>query len=318
MRACGGKFTAASRGKPFLIWICGLLILSALACDEAHAQALEPRAYANTPVGMNFLIASYLYSEGGILSDPSVALENASISLNGPVFAYARGLDLWGRSGKFDMILPYACVSGSAEFEGQPKSRDICGAADPSFRLSMNLTGAPALSLKEFAAYEQDFIFGASLQVAAPLGQYDPNKLVNLGTNRWYINPEIGISQAVGPVTLELTTGVTFFTRNDDFFGGHKKDQDPIYSTQGHLTYNFSRKVWGALNGTYYRGGATTVDGNKGDDLQSNTRFGATLSVLVNRYNSLKLYGSSGVATRTGTDFDTAGLAWLYRWGGGL
>jgi hypothetical protein len=318
MRGCAGKLFVPSRCKHFLIWICGLLVLSAFAPNEVHAQALEPRAYVNIPVGLNFLVASYIYSDGGILTDPSVSLENASIKVHGPVLAYARGLALWGKSGKFDMILPYACASGSAEFQGQPKSRDICGLADPSFRLSINLSGAPALSLKEFADYEQDFIVGVSLQVAPPLGQYDPDKLINIGTNRWYINPEIGISQVFGPMTLELTTGVTFYTSNDDFFGGNKKDLDPIYSTQGHLIYNFSHTVWGALNGTFYRGGASTVDGIKGDDLQRNTRLGATLSVLVNRYHSLKLYSSTGVATRTGTDFDTVGFGWRYRWGAGL
>jgi hypothetical protein len=39
----------------FLSWIIGALAL-ATASVEAHAQDLEPRAYANTPVGLNFLI----------------------------------------------------------------------------------------------------------------------------------------------------------------------------------------------------------------------------------------------------------------------
>jgi len=38
----------------------------------------------------------------------------------------------------------------------------------------------------------------------------------------------------------------------------------------------------------------------------------------VNRHNSIKLYASTGVSIRTGTDFDTIGIAWQNRWGGGL
>ena len=38
---------------------------------------------------------------------------------------------------------------------------------------------------KEFADYKQDVIVGASLQVSAPLGQYDDSRLINIGTNRW-------------------------------------------------------------------------------------------------------------------------------------
>jgi len=39
--------------------------------------------------------------------------------------------------------------------------------------------------MKEFVEYRQDLILGASVYVWAPWGQYDPGKLVNLGTNRW-------------------------------------------------------------------------------------------------------------------------------------
>ena len=35
--------------------------------------------------------------------------------------------------------------------------------ANSAFRLSVNLYGAPALTLKEFAGCEQDLIIGASL-----------------------------------------------------------------------------------------------------------------------------------------------------------
>ena len=40
---------------------------------------------------------------------------------------------------------------------------------------------------------------GASLLVAAPTGQYYPNKLINLGTNRWAAKPEVALSYPLGP-----------------------------------------------------------------------------------------------------------------------
>jgi hypothetical protein len=52
------------------------------------------------------------------------------------------------------------------------------------------------MQLKEFAAYHQRTNIGASVVVSAPLGQYDPAKLVNVGTNRWAFKPEVGISHA--------------------------------------------------------------------------------------------------------------------------
>ena len=97
----------------------------------------------------------------------------------------------------------------------------MAGLLDPRFRVSVNLIGAPALSVKDFANYRQDLIVGVSLQVSAPVGQYDNSKLLNLGNNRWSFRPELGISKAVGPWTFELAPSVTFFTDNTDFFGGN-------------------------------------------------------------------------------------------------
>ena len=151
-----------------------------------------------------------------------------------------------------------------------------------------------------------------------PLGQYDSDKLVNLGTNRWSVKPEIGISKVWGPLTLEAAAGVTFYTTNDDFFGGKRREQEPLYSIQGHLIYNSGAGVWGGVNGTYYTGGRTTTDGVQDDNFQGNTRLGLTFSLPVNRHNSIKFYASTGVSTRTGSDFDAAGIAWQYRWSVGF
>jgi len=297
-----------------------LMGVAALVFAASHACAaeLEPRAYVNTPVGLNFLIAGYAYSEGGLSTDASSPIKDAQLQIHTEVLAYARTLDVWGKSGKFDVILPYSQLSGTAMVDGQPRERQVSGLNDPRFRFSVNFYGAPALSMQEFANYRQDILIGASVQVSAPVGQYDSSKLVNLGTNRWFIKPDIGISKALGPLTLELSAGVIFFTKNDDYFGGNTLEQDPVYSTQAHVTYDFGRGVWGALDGTYDYGGRTTVNGVRGDDVQGNSRLGATLVLPVDRNNSIKLYASTGVSTRTGSDYNLGGIAWQYRWGDGL
>jgi hypothetical protein len=38
----------------------------------------------------------------------------------------------------------------------------------------------------------------------------------------------------------------------------------------------------------------------------------------VDALNSIKVYASSGVSSRTGNSYDLIGIAWQYRWGGGL
>lgn len=288
------------------------------AVTQADAGEIEPRAYVNTPVGVNFLLAGYAYTDGGLATPGSSPIKDAELTMHSGLLAYARSLDVWGKSGKFDVIMAYSDLSGTAQVAGEQRERNVSGLIDPRFRFSVNLYGAPALSLQEFATYQQDILIGASVQVSAPLGQYDKERLVNLGNNRWYVKPDIGISKAWGDVTLELSGGVFFFTDNEDYFGGKKLEQDPLYTAQLHATYNIGKGIWAALSGTFDHGGRTTVDGVENNDMQNNSRIGATLALPVNRNNSLKLYASTSMHTRIGNDFDLYGVVWQYRWGGGL
>ena len=265
---------------------------------------------------MNFLIAGYAYTRGG-LEFESLPLTNVSFHTSNVILAYARSIDVVGMSGKFDVVVPYTWLSGSADYLGQPVQRVVCGPSDPLFRISVNFYGAPALSLKDFAGYRQDLIVGASLQVSAPLGQYDGTRLVNIGTHRWSFKPEVGVSKALGPWTLEAQGAATFYTDNHDFFGGDARAQKPLYSIQSHAIYAFESGVWTSLDGTYFAGGRSTLNGQLANDLESNWRVGGTLAIPVDRRNSVKLYASRGVSARTGNDFDLFGVAWQYRWGGG-
>jgi hypothetical protein len=292
----------------------GYLIIAA----AAQAQDIEPRAYSNAPVGVNFLIAGYAHTQGGLAFDSALPVTNPDLDTSSAVLAYARTLDLWGLSGKLDAIVPYTWMSGSAQYRGEPVDRVVNGFADPRLRLSVNLYGAPALSLQEFRGYQQDLIVGGSLQVSAPWGQYDDTRLVNIGTNRWFFKPELGVSKALGPWTLEFALGATLFTDNDDFFGGNKRSQDPLYSAQGHVIYSFPSGIWGSLDATYFTGGRTELNGTGNDDLQENWRLGGTLAFPLDARNSIKLFASSGVSARTGNNYDLLGIAWQYRWGGGL
>jgi hypothetical protein len=300
---------------PGIAWcLCASSIGSAVG-----AQELEPRAYTNAPIGLNFLLAGATESTGAVLFDPSIALDNAHIRTDGPVIGYARSLRVGEMSSKIDFGISHVCISGSADFEGQRVSGQRCGLSDSRLRWSVNFYGAPAMSLKEFSGYRQNLVVGASLQIGIPTGDYDASKLINVGANRWTAKPEIGLSKVLGQRwSVDLALAGTFFETNDDYYGGRTRAQDPIYSFQAHAVRAFPKGAWIAVDGTRYRGGRTVTDGFADQNLQSNGRVGLTVALPINRHQSLKLYYSTGVVTRTGTDFDTVGGAWQYRWGGGF
>jgi len=291
-----------------------------LSAASVSGQALEPRLYSNVPTKLNFVALGYGFTKGDVLVDPSVPIEDANLNIHMPIFAYVRSLNIAGRSGKFDIVVPFAWLSGSGRFAGETELiyREVSGFGDPSFRFTINLYGAPALRLKEFMQYRQKSIVGLSFQVLPPLGQYDPSKLVNIGTNRWTFKPEIGFSRALGRIILEASAAAAFYTTNKNFWGGNIRKQNPIIALQGHGIYTFKSGVWTALDLTYYTGGRTTVNDVLKDDLQTNWRAGLTLALPINRRNSVKLFASIGLLTRIGNAFNIFGAAWQYRWGGGV
>ncbi len=293
-----------------------LVAAALLAAATAEAQELEPRAYTNTPVGMNFLVLGYAYTKGNVALDTSAPIEDGNITVHNAFLAYVRSLDVWGRSGKLQLVLPYAWLSGSTKVAGQPVATEIDGLGDPLVKFSLLLYGGPALSFKEFESYTPDLIVGASLALTAPLGQYDSNRLVNIGTNRWSFKPEIGIAKTWGPVTLELAPSATFYTDNDDFLG-KELQRDPLFAVQGHVVYHTRFGLWAAVDATYYGGGRKTLGGVEGDPLQD-VRVGGTLAIPIDRHNSVKLSASTGAYARAGGNYTTAAIAWQFRWGGGL
>lgn len=182
----------------------------------------------------------------------------------------------------------------------------------------MNFIGAPALNASEFGSYRQDWIVGGSLRLGLPLGQYDNTRLINIGANRWSIRPELGVSKAIGKWTIELAPGVAVYSDNDDFFGGNRRAQDPLYGLQSHFCYHFRPGFWAAFDAAWFSGGQSEVNGIRKEDRAEGARLGLTLAVPVNKHHSLKLYAVTGFNARWGRDFEALGLAWQYRWGGGL
>ncbi|QIK95097.1 transporter [Sphingomonas sp. HDW15A] len=190
--------------------------------------------------------------------------------------------------------------------------------SDPLGRLTILLYGAPAMSPAEFREYRQGLLLGASVQLSIPIGQYDGDRLLNLGGNRWTIKPELGASQTWGRWTFEGALGATFYTANNDFFGGHVRKQKPIYSAQGHVIYNLKPGMWLAANLSWFAGGKTSIDGVSDDNLQENWRTGVIFAFPIDRHFSAKANASTGVSTRTGNNFDLFGIALQYRWGAGI
>src|SRR5262249_10485649 len=102
-------------------WALAVLVAAFILIPDrsVHAQALEPRSYTNTPVGINFLLLGYGHTEGDVGFDAALPVADTRVRIDAGLIGYSRSLDVRGLSGKFLVVLPFAEASGSAKVKGQ-------------------------------------------------------------------------------------------------------------------------------------------------------------------------------------------------------
>lgn len=286
-----------------------------LTCGVA-AQELVPRAYWPAPKGTQLLVFGYQYTTGDFLTDPTLPVTGVDSDLNYAQVSYQYTLSLFGRTSNFQFNLPYTWGTTRGLLEGEPRRRELSGMGDARMLLSINLLGAPTLDRAAFQALRADpkTIVGFSVLVQPPTGSYDPDKVINEGTNRWAVKPAFGLIWPVYPTWLiEVDVGAWFFGDNDEFLGT-TREQDPILSTEFHLVKRIKPGFWASLDLNYYVGGRTTVSGVVRADLQRNSRLGATVVIPFKRRHAVRLGYSTGLVTESGGDFDTISLNYAFAW----
>lgn len=281
------------------------------------SQEMQPRAYLPSPIGVGFSGISYSYNGGGLLFDPSLPVEDATVRAHIPAISLGGSFATFGRSSQALAVLPYVVADLKGKLAGTEEYRYRSGLADTTLRYAINLYGAPAMRRKEFAAFRPKTIVGVSLTASAPASQYDPVRLINPGTNRWAFKPEVGVSRTLGHWTLEGAAGVWLYTKNKQFNGTQVRTQRPLWSTQAHLVRVFRRRHWMAFDFTYFQGGAAEVDGRPATTYQANTRMGATYGYLLSRRQAIRFSWFSGVTTRIGSNITSIGLAYQFLWSEG-
>jgi hypothetical protein len=303
--------------KYFIYRKLATIITLVLFSQLAAGQALEPRRWSHLPVGVNFVGVGYVYSAADILLDPALELEDVSADMHTTLLSYVRALDVWGKSGRVDIVVPYTVGRWEGILEGSPASTRRSGFNDPRVRFAVNLLGSPAQSMAEFKQYKVDTIVGAALEVTVPIGEYSQDKLINLGGNRWVFRPQLGIVHNRNKWTAELTTSAWLYADNDEFFGGTTRKQDPLYAVQGHLIYTFRPGLWTSLSAAYGGGARSTIDGVEKDDQIGKSIMALSLGIPINPRNGIKLaYLHSETTKDTGDDYDRFLLAYSMMWGG--
>jgi hypothetical protein len=310
-------FFADSRGQLRALIFSLLLIL--LSTGTALCQDLVPRRWSHLPIDANFAGARYAYTTADIGLDPVLRLQDVEMDMHTVGFGYLRTFELLEKSARVELKLPLQDAYWTGVIDGKPASTHRRGMADPVLRLAVNLLGAPPLKGKEFAKHRasinQETILGAGMVVHVPLGQYDEKKLLNLGTNRFTIRPQLGFLHQYCNWTAELTGSVWFYTDNDSFLGGHRYEQDPEFTVQAHLIYTFHPVLWASISGGLGYGAESTIDHVPKENKQRNVAWSLGLGYTLTRQLGLRFdYVRIHDRSDTGADSHTLNTGITYFW----
>ena len=296
-----------------------LLILQWTLVGGAMAQDLEPRRWSHLPTGLNVIGIGTGWTDGDILFDPVLLIEDATFDLYPLGVAYIRSFGLFGRSARIDVLAPYSSGRWRGLLDGEFTQVQRRGFTDPRVRFSINLWGAPALAGQEFIQYKRDHpvttTVGAGLAIQVPLGEYSQERLINLGQNRWVVRPQLGVLHQRNKWQFELTGSVFFYQTNEEFWQGTELKQDPTWFVQGHAIYSFKPGWWASFSGGYAYGGKAYVN----DVLKSNVRaryIALSFGLPITARQSIKFtYLTSDTHVASGNSTDALLMAWSINWG---
>lgn len=285
------------------------------------AQDLAPRAYVITPTHSNAVTLTYAFYSGN-LDVGNLPITDAAARASIPVVSFFHSMNFLGRSANVAVSLPYGVGNFRGSVLGTETNVYRSGLLDSACRFSVNIRGGPAMTVEQYSGWTQKTIVGASLRMVAPTGQYDSTRLINWGNNRWALKPEVGLSRRWGHWIVDGYGGAWFFTTNPAFFsknqfnpGTFEQKQSAIVSLEGHISYDVRPRFWASLDGNFWRGGRSSLNGVENQDTaMRNSRVGGTVSIPISRRQSVKVSYNRGAYIKYGGDFQNVSLAWQYSW----
>lgn len=293
-----------------------VIVLSVILGVQALlAQDDEPRRWSPVALDAKVVGAAYAFSWGNVFFNPATELEDVDVEVHSLTLNYIQPFRIGKRFGRIGILVPFNHQRWNGLLSGVPREVDRTGLVDPRIRVSFNLIGAPAANLDELVEYYKEnpkgFTLGVGLAVRIPLGQYDPNKAINIGTNRFVIRPQVGFEYRWGLWSYELSSSLFFFTVNNEFLGQRRRAQNAIFATQTHLIKRFEKGFWASLDAGYGYGGDNFVNGVPLRDYKSNLIGGGTIGFRYAGNQTGKFfYFRQAALTDFGQDLNVFGLVW--------
>ena len=176
------------------------MVGSALAWDGARAYHLRPEGSSDISLTRNV----HPWRRHDDLGGP---VEATTLDIGVLTPSYHDIFDVFGNVGAVLIGMPV----GNVSFETSGGTFDVdTGIAQGDMFVGgvLGLVGMPALSPKEYFQYKPGLQASVESKLFLPTGDYDPDRIVNLGQNRWTLEASLPITYVLGDTMLDpdLTT----------------------------------------------------------------------------------------------------------------
>jgi hypothetical protein len=293
-------------------WAAAALLALAALCPPQVLAQVPARFYWKSLSGGNAVPVIFNSLSGNTNPfDPSNRVTpDANLDATMALAGWAHTYSLFDRSAMGAIILPMGHISGGVAGVTETSR----GFGDPMLEFNLNLVGPKAQkTIPDATRYEPGFSLDLLADLMLPIGEYSNTQTVNLGQNRWYGRLGAPVVWQIGDwvpgrrTTLELLPAVWLFGDNTDFDNGKTLKTDPMFQLDAHLTRDFTERLWGGLDLSWYKGGGSTINGVAGGKL-NNLGVGFTLGYTVNENLNLTVGYKSTVNDSAPTDMRMDGF----------
>ncbi len=294
-----------------VLQVIAALLFSTFAATSASAQFVGvqygPKAFSWAPAGTNVLAFGMdkmdmtIGLNGAILS--AINIKSTSYTLT-----YGRYFALGGKSAQFSVSVPFVDIGTGVVTTccGTCPALSANGITDPYLQFSVALIGGESLSPREFVQKEPGFVLSFMAGARVPLGKYNSASPINVASNRFEYRFGLPMSYTWGTpgqqTAVEFTPVVYFFQENDDPFGARLLELDPVIQLEAHVSKDFGKGFWGALNAVHVRGGATSTDGLHANNDLAYSSVGFSLGGRLSRQIGFSVTASRRLSSKSDLD----------------
>lgn len=235
------------------------LIVMALLMAAAGETCLagDTRGYVPAPADTYGLLFYYRHSAGNEkYSDGEKVAEDFNIQSNIQIFRPVYYSALASMPVSLQALIPFGDISLDGSSVGN-RNFSTSGLADPTILAAIWPISNPAT--KTWLGFSEWF--------KLPLGEYDKDRTLNMGSNQWAFKTEAGFVKGFGDFYLELSPYIEFYTDNSDYSTASiTLEKDPVFCLETHLSYDINKAALVSLDHYYTKGGETTVAGVSRND----------------------------------------------------